>query len=172
MPGYPCCCSPTIVNNCTELWDWLATKTEIEVTIESVGRGSLDCTTADCQAVVDGTYILTKIAGSFGSSTCASEGSGRTFAYTFPSSRTIDCTASDDPYLAIAVDFSCNVSNVVYMRFIFKYTGGCSVAYAHAAGAGISLPADLSSGTVPPGSPGSFNTPCEPTSADMPFAFV
>jgi hypothetical protein len=143
------------------------------VTIASVENGlSIDCTDADCQAVIDGTYILTKISGSFGASTCASEGSSRTFAYTFPSPRTIDCTTNDDPYLAIAVDFQCNVSNVVYMRFFFKYTGGCSISYEHAPGFGIGLPADISSGTVPLASPAGFCSPCEPTSDPMPYAFV
>lgn len=174
MPGYPCCCSPTIVTTCAEFDTWLSTKTQLEITVaaELLGGGFSDCTTADCQAVVDGTYILTKISGSFGAGPCTSAGSNHTFSYTFPSSRTIACTTTDDPYLAIAVDFAC-IGTSVYMRCLFKYTGGCGESYGHdGINSPIALPADLSSGSVLPFSAGAFTNPCVPTSASMTFSFL
>lgn len=169
MPGYPCCCNPVVVNNCTEFYAWLATKTEVEITVaaELIGIGHSDCTDADCAAAIDGTYLLTKIPGSFGPTLC-STAVGATFSYTF--SRNIDCVA-DDPYTGIAVDFFCSGTSVV-VRCVYRYTSGgpaCGVAYSGS----ISLPASLESGSIPPLSPGgAFTNPCVPTSANMPFAFV
>jgi hypothetical protein len=166
------CCCATPIASCAELNAFLASKTQLEITVAStlVGLGWSDCTAADCQAIIDGTYILTKIGGSFGSGTCASEGSGHTFSYTF--SESIGCAAADDPYTGIAVDFYCTGTHVI-MRCLYRRTGpSCSLAYGHPGGGGIAFPADLSSGTVPPASPGSFTNPCVPTSDPMTFAFL
>lgn len=166
------CCCAVVVGTCTEFWDFLATKTQLEITLASelVGIGWFDCTTADCQAVIDGTYILTKIPGTFGSSSCLTEGSGRTFSYTF--SDTIDCSSGETNYTGVAVYFEC-ASDIVYARCVYrKFISGigttCSPAYWH--DTGIALPADLSSGEVEPDT--SFTSPCIPTSANMPFTFL
>jgi hypothetical protein len=170
-----CCCS-VIINNCTEFWDYLATKTEIEVTLASelVGGGYFDCTDADCQAIIDGTYVLTKIAGSFaGSGSCVTAGSGRTFTYTF--SENIDCVAGGSPYTGIAVDFVCTGTGIQMRCLYRKAPSGvvsCSEAYGHFGGVEIAFPADFSAGTLPDAGPGSFSNPCVPTAADMPFAFL
>lgn len=172
MPGYPCCCSPTIVTTCAEFDAWLATKTQLEVTIaaELVGGGFSDCTDADCAAAIDGTYILTKISGSLGAGSCTTNGSNHTFSYTF--SETIACDTVDDPYTGVAVDFDC-IGTSVYMRLLLRHQFGCSSAYGHdGINSPIALPADLSSGSVLPFSAGSFSNPCVPTSASMTFAFL
>ena len=172
------CCCGVIVGTCAEFWDFIATKSQLEITLASdlLGGGWFDCTAADCQAVIDGTYILTKIPGSFGSGSCGTATSGRTYSYTF--SETLDCATDDDPYTGVAVYFEC-AGDVVRGFCVYRKTpsgsGGfsfCSTyAYWHNPSDGITLPADMTSGEIPPDSPGAFSSPCVPTSANMPFVF-
>lgn len=149
-----CCCEAT-VNNCDEFWAWLATKDDIEITVtaELTPLSYNDCTDADCATTFDGTYILTKIAGSVGAGSCATESPDRTFFYTF--SKTIDCTTSDDPYTGIGVDFYCDSGGVI-IRGIVRGNGGCFFPYTQT----IPFPADFSSGTLAENPGGGLSNPC------------
>lgn len=177
MAGYPCCCNGVVISNCSDFFTWLATKTELEITIAAEARDPGfplppdPCSDGDCAGLISGTYILTKIAGSFGAVPCNTAGSGRTFSYTF--SESIDCAGGDNPHTGMAVDFFCS-SDTLFMRLLYRYAGGasCGLAYGHPVGGGIPLPADVSSGTVPVSVPGAFSNHCVPTSALMTYAFL
>jgi hypothetical protein len=149
------CC--TVFNTCSEFIDWLASKTEIEITVVAKKTSFSSCSDAECSAALSGTYILLKSNPMLTGTLCLFE-PGKTFTHHY--SRTSSCvTDNDDPYLGIAVDFFCSGS-ILTIRCGHKYQGGCSYPYRKV----VTLPATISSlasGLIPADPTGAFSNYCE-----------